>query len=201
MSDKEVPPADPDDLDFTDDERVAEIDEGRYVVGTGGPPNVAASRSDPGPDDDSGFQAPAEQKRAAERDPTSDAIGGDPAGGSAEVDRRAVSRWLATSFDGDGFAYGFDATLHTEGDTTRHRMVSNDVTATFDTLVSWFANNAGSDASPSEALGLLLVASDTPVDLPPVAITRFAAREGLSADDSIGDLVRAAEEAGGLRIE
>jgi hypothetical protein len=34
-----------------------------------------------------------------------------------------------------------------------------------------------------------------------VVIKQFAASQGLSASDSIGDLVRAAEEAGGFRIE
>ena len=122
------------------------------------------------------------------------------AGGDA-VDRQSVSRWLANSFDGDGFDYGIDATLHANGDTTRQRMVSNDVTATFDTLISWFASNAGPSSPTPEAIGLLLAASETTVDLPPVMIKRFAASQGLSASDSIGDLVRAAEEEGGFRIE
>jgi len=113
-----------------------------------------------------------------------------------------VSRWLASSFDDDGFTYGIDATLHVDGDTTRQRMVSNDVTATFDSLVSWFASNAGPSSPTPEALGLLLVASDdVDDDAPPVAIKRFAASQGLTASDSIGDLVRAAEEANGFRIE
>lgn len=112
-----------------------------------------------------------------------------------------MSRWLASSFDDDGFTYGIDATLHVDGDTTRQRMVSNDVTATFDSLVSWFASNAGPSSPTPEALGLLLVASETTVDVPPVAIKRFAASQGLTASDSIGDLVRAAEEANGFRIE
>jgi len=112
-----------------------------------------------------------------------------------------VSRWLASSFDDDGFTYGIDATLHVDGETTRQRMVSNDVTATFDALVSWFAANAGPNSPTPEALGLLLVAADTTVDVPPVAIKRFATSQGLTASDSIGDLVRAAEENGGFRIE
>ena len=219
MSDDDVPPADPNDLDFTDDERVAEIDEGRYVVGTDGRPKVDRAPRDL--DDDSGFTA-ATPENAAERDPTradpgqqaGDANAGGRSGpggpggsgasgasGGGDVDRQAVSRWLATSFDDDGFTYGLDATLHAEGSTTRNRMVSNDVTATFDTLISWFASNAGTDASPPEALGLLLLAADTPVDLPPVASKRFAASRGLSATDSIGDLIDAAEDAGGFRID
>ena len=252
MSDDDAVPADPDELDFTDDENVVEIGEGRYVVGTNGRPNVGRSRGQrrAPPDDDSGFTAadPAspEERRPAGDDPRSSAAGpgigergqqgggqagggragggqqsggqtaggGQPppnatqgqrrnraaAGGNA-VDRQSVSRWLANSFDGDGFDYGIDATLHANGDTTRQRMVSNDVTATFDTLVTWFASNAGPSSPTPEAIGLLLAASETTVDLPPVVIKRFAASQGLSASDSIGDLVRAAEEEGGFRIE
>ncbi|WP_066413753.1 DUF7500 family protein [Halorubrum aethiopicum] len=212
MSDHDAPPADPDDLDFTDDENVVEIGEGRYVVGTNGRPNVrqrsAESESDPGPADGSEFRSPADPASPAEREPVAggdDAGGVSSAGGStggdADVDRQAVSRWLAESFDGDGFDYGVDVTLHANGSTARNRMVSNDVTATFDTTLSWFVANAGPGTDPAEALGLLLVAADTPIDLPPVVIKRFAASQGLSADDSIGELIRAAEDAGGFRIE
>ena len=245
MSDDDAVPADPDELDFTDDENVVEIGEGRYVVGTNGRPNVGRSRGQrrAPPDDDSGFTAadptnPSERRPAGD-DPRASASGpgvgerGQQAGGQAggqpdagqqsggqpppnaaqgkrrnrsaaggdAVDRQAVSRWLANSFEGDGFAYGIDATLHANGDTTRQRMVSNDVTATFDTLISWFASNAGPSSPTPEAIGLLLAASETTVDIPPVMITRFAASQGLSASDSIGDLVRAAEEEGGFRIE
>ena len=224
-ADPDAPPADPDELDFTDDESVVEIGEGRYVVGTNGRPNVGRSRPQRGAGDESGFTSadpasPAE-RRPPGADPQANAAApgrgrGEPEGGrggrsgqgerggrrpAAEVDRQAVSRWLASSFDGDGFTYGIDATLHADGDTTRQRMVSNDVTATFDSLVTWFASNAGPSSPTPEALGLLLVASETTVDVPPVAIKRFAASQGLTASDSIGDLVRAAEEANGFRIE
>jgi hypothetical protein len=200
MSDDEAPPADPEDLDFTDDENVVEIGEGRYVVGTDGRPNLDGSGSGPAAADASDRAERAGQGGAA--DPS------DPSGASASgrgagepVDKAAVNRWLTGSFDNDGFEYGVDLTVSAEGQTARNRMVSNDVTATFDTLLSWFLANAGPESSPSEALGLLLVAADTSVELPPEAITQFAADQGLSADDSIGDLVRAAETAGGFRIE
>ena len=218
-SDPDAPPADPEELDFTDDENVVEIGESRYVVGTNGRPNVGRAQPSSASAEETGF-TPAEPTNPAERrppggDPRANATGpgvdagnaaagrGGSAGSAADtgVDRQAVSRWLATSFDDDGFTYGIDATLHVDGDTTRQRMVSNDVTATFDALVSWFASNAGPDSPTPEALGLLLVASETTVDLPPVAIKQFAASQGLSASDSIGDLVRAAEDAGGFRIE
>ncbi|TKX38058.1 hypothetical protein EXE51_05570 [Halorubrum sp. CGM5_25_10-8B] len=241
-SDPDATPADPEELDFTDDENVVEIGQGRYVVGTNGRPNVGRGREQrrAQPADDSGFTtadpANPDERRPAGDDPRASAAGpgvgergqpqsgqppdgrspgsgqpppsaaqgrgqSRPATGGDAVDRQSVSRWLATSFDGDGFDYGIDATLHAEGDTTRQRMVSNDVTATFDTLISWFASSAGPSSPTPEAIGLLLAASETTVDLPPVMIKRFAASQGLSASDSIGDLVRAAEDAGGFRIE
>jgi len=240
MSDHDAPtaepdatPADPEELDFTDDESVVEIGEGRYVVGTNGRPKVGRSQPAGRPADEPGFTpadpASPEQRQPAGARPHADTAGanaprqaahrqggqhhaggqsatanaGAPAsaGTAPVVDRTAVSRWLASSFDDDGFAYGIDATLFADGDTTRQRMVSNDVTATFDALVTWFASNAGPSSPTPEALGLLLVASETTVEVPPVAIKRFAASQGLTASDSIGDLVRAAEEAGGFRIE
>jgi hypothetical protein len=230
-ADPDATPADPEELDFTDDESVVEIGEGRYVVGTNGRPNVDRAQPTGQPADESEFTAADPASPAARQppgaNPQADTAGagtagqGAPGGGrggqppsgghptagtqsagdGATVDRQAVSRWLATSFDGDGFTYGIDATLHADGETTRQRMVSNDVTATFDSLVTWFASNAGPSSPVPEALGLLLVASETTVDVPPVAIKRFAASQGLTASDSIGDLVRAAEEAGGFRIE
>jgi hypothetical protein len=200
MSDDEAPPADPEDLDFTDDENVAEIGEGRYVVGTDGRPNLDGSGSGPAAADAS--------DRAGRRDPADPTASSGPAGASVSgqgagepVDKAAVNRWLTGSFDNDGFEYGIDLTVSAEGQTARNRMISNDVTATFDTLLSWFVANAGPESPPSEALGLLLVAADTSVELPPEAIQQFAADQGLSADDSIGDLMRAAENAGGFRIE
>lgn len=47
----------------------------------------------------------------------------------------------------------------------------------------------------------LFVANETAVDLPPVVIKEFATSKELTASGSIGDLVRAAEEAEGFRIE
>jgi len=229
-ADPDAPPADPDELDFTDDESVVEIGESRYVVGTNGRPNVRRAQPESRSADETGFTSadPANPDERRPPDPGGGA-GGAGAGGRAgtdaprgaggqaqggaptnrrqgardapEVDRQSVSRWLASSFDDDGFTYGIDATLHVDGDTTRQRMVSNDVTATFDSLVTWFASNAGPSSPTPEALGLLLVASETTVDVPPVAIKRFAASHGLTASDSIGDLVRAAEDSGGFRIE
>jgi hypothetical protein len=99
------------------------------------------------------------------------------------------------------FQYGFDATLTADGETSRHRMVSDDLPTTFETLVTWFAQSVGGDTPPERALGLLLTRSDTSVELPPDLIRKAAIEHGLSADDSIGDLLKAAKEDGSITME
>ncbi|WP_430504071.1 DUF7500 family protein [Haloparvum sp. PAK95] len=180
---------DPDDLDFSDDERVREIDESRYVVSAGdGAPNPPSS--DGTTDADSGDDADATA--------TADESAG-PAGNGVRAED--VSRWLTASFRDDGFTYGFDATLSVGDDVVRHRMVSNDVTTTFDTLLTWFSRNVGETTPPAEVLGILFAASNTPVQYPPGTLERYVADHGLSPDDSIADLLEVAEAHGGLRID
>ncbi|MGZ0747947.1 DUF7500 family protein [Haloparvum sp. AD34] len=180
---------DPDDLDFSDDERVREIDESRYVVSAGdGAPKPPSS--DGTTDADSGDDADAT------------ATAGESAGPSGNgVRAEDVSRWLTASFRDDGFTYGFDATLSVGDDVVRHRMVSNDVTTTFDTLLTWFSRNVGETTPPAEVLGILFAASNTPVQYPPGTLERYVADHDLSPDDSIADLLEVAEAHGGLRID
>lgn len=180
---------DPDDLDFSDDERVREIDESRYVVSAGdGAPNPPSS--DGTTDADAGDDAAATA--------TADESGGSSGEGVSAED---VSRWLTASFRDDGFTYGFDATLSVGDDVVRHRMVSNDVTTTFDTLLTWFSRNVGETTPPAEVLGILFAASNTPVQYPPGTLERYVADHDLSPDDSIADLLEVAEAHGGLRID
>jgi hypothetical protein len=117
------------------------------------------------------------------------------------LDSAAVRRHLARSLSEPDFRYGFDATLTADGETSRHRMVSDDLPTTFETLVTWFAQSVGGDTSPERALGLLLTKSDASVELPPDLIRKAAVEHGLSADDSIGDLLRAAKEEGSITME
>lgn len=173
---------DPDDLDFSDDERVREIDESRYVVSAGdGAPNPPPDHETDESDADAGAEASGQSS--------------DP------VTAEDVSRWLTASFRDDGFTYGFDATLSVGDDVVRHRMVSNDVTTTFDTLLTWFSRNVGETTPPAEVLGILFAASNTPVQYPPGTLKRYVADHDLSPDDSIADLLEVAEAHGGLRID
>lgn len=118
-----------------------------------------------------------------------------------DFDAGAVGEWLAASLADTEFAYGFDATLSLDGRTTRHRMASDDVGETFETLVTWFADAAGGDTATEDALGILLAGMDTAPRLPPNVVRSALAGLGLSRDDSVEDVLAALEEADGLRLE
>jgi len=182
---------DPDDLDITSDERVEQLDEARFVISSGGRPNVS---------DDAAPSDVAERSSAGDDD--SDDGSSDADGSSDDdVDDAAVSRWLATSFAENGFSHGFDATVKVDGSVSRHRMVSNDVTATFETLVLWYVRQVSGTTPPEETLGLLLASSDFTTRFPPQTLQHLLEAYDLSAEDSIADLVAAVDEAGGFDVD
>lgn len=168
---------DPDDLDFTDDERVVQIDEDRYVISGDGPPRL--------------------------QDPTTDATISPESSGSPPADtpkdaltQAEVSKWLAASFQDTGFTYGFDATMAVDNEVTRHRLVSNDLPITFETLLTWFVRNATTDSTTEEALGILLVASGMSVQYPPHTLKQLVEEVGLEPTDTIATLLEAVDEDG-----
>ncbi|MFB6078474.1 MAG: hypothetical protein ABEJ80_05805 [Halarchaeum sp.] len=177
---------DPDDLDITSDERVERLDDDRFVISSGGRPNVSADATPSG---------------HAERSSDADDATDESDGADASVDDAAVSRWLATSFAENGFSHGFDATVKVDGAVSRHRMVSNDVTATFETLVLWYVRQVSGTTPPEETLGLLLASSDFTTRFPPQTLQHLLEAYDLSPEDSIADLVAAVDEAGGFDVD
>ena len=175
---KDGPVLDPDDLDLTERDEVSELGEDRFLISSSGPATDVSdhiSDSDPEP----------------ESEPSST---GDP----AQVDAKAVSKWLAESMTDNGFDYGFDATLKFDGSVVRHRMVSNDVVTTFETLMLWYARQVGGDTPVEETLGILLAESDMPITYPTKSLGGLLHRHDLSREDSIADLIAAVDDAGGL---
>ncbi|WP_049987006.1 DUF7500 family protein [Halobellus rufus] len=154
----------PDDLDYTGSERVAELSDGRYVIAT---------------DND---DAP-----SVEGDGDEEAEGPDDRGTLA---RQQTSRYLSER----GGDYSLALTAAFDGEIRHHESVSDDVATTFGDLVTWYVDQIDTEASTSEAIGILLLASETSVTYPTNALASVLQTHGLSLDDSIGDLVDALRE-------
>src|SRR6056297_1064072 len=89
-ADPDATPADPEELDFTDDESVVEIGKGRYVVGTNGRPNVKPAQPPDEPADETGFTA-ADPTSPAERQPPDANSQADTAGAGGAPPGQATS--------------------------------------------------------------------------------------------------------------
>ena len=161
----------PEDLDYTASERVAELSDDRYVVATDeSPPSVDGDGEDGDPDTDD----------------TED---------RGSLARQQMARYVSDR-DTD---YGLVLTAAIDGEVEHLEHHSDDVAEAFGDLATWYASQVDADSDPAEALGILLLASDTPVSFPAKSLAPILKQHGLTLDDSIEDLV-AALAGEGLRI-
>ena len=208
---KEGPVLSPEELDISNDERVKEIDDGRYVVSSGGP--VSNQQSEPAGELKSGqSDSPAREEYktgpnpAIEQndDPTPLEAPPDdepePSAPSQSLDARSVHNWLSEDLQAANSEYAFDITANFGGDVSQQRMVSNDVVTTFETLVMWYAQQVDRNTPVEQVLGILLMEANVPVRYPPKAIRRALKSTNLSADDTIADLMREVKENQGLQL-
>ncbi|MFD1587978.1 hypothetical protein ACFR9U_13405 [Halorientalis brevis] len=208
---EEGPVLSPEELDISNDERVKEIDDGRYVVSSGGP--VSNQQSEPAGELESGpSDSPARDEYktgpnpAIEQndDPTPlEAPPNDepePPAPSDSLDARSVHNWLSDDLQAANSEYAFDITANFGGDVSQQRMVSNDVVTTFETLVMWYAQQVDRNTPVEQVLGILLMEANVPVRYPPKAIRRALKSTSLSADDTIADLMREVKENQGLQL-
>jgi hypothetical protein len=172
----------PEELDITADQHVVELDDGRFLISAEDEPVEAPDALD---DLDVG---PSE--------PTADS----PPPTARELDAEAVHAWLADRLEDADSRYGFDITAVFEGSVVRQELFSDDVTATFENLLVWYAQHVGSDTPVEDVLGILIARSTAPIRLPPNAVREIAEAYGLSPDDRLDDLYAAVEREGGLRF-
>lgn len=165
----------PEELDITDEENVREIGEGRYVISPGGgPPNVR--------------EAEANAPEPAETDPER----------PDDVDIEEVHDWIAAHLESSSSEYAFDVTARFEGRVKQNALYSNDVVATFENLVSWYAQHAGGETPVEDVLGLLLLESNLTVRFPAESLVAFAESHDLERSDSLAALYEAVRNAGGI---
>ncbi|QLH79354.1 hypothetical protein HZS55_19545 [Halosimplex rubrum] len=177
----------PDELDITQDEHVAEIDDGRYVVSPGEPIGDTPAVDD--------------HTSAADRPPeTPPEPAAEPAAEPPELTEADVHEFLATQFSDSGSRYGFDITATFDGSIRQRQMVSNDVVTIFESLVLWYAQQIDGKTPVEEVLGILLMEANVPVRYPPASLRRLLESTELSPEDSIADLIAAVGDEDGFRI-
>lgn len=175
----------PDELDIADDEHVAEIDDGRYVVSPNGPiGDVPRNATDEGAD-------PVSETPSSEP--------GDPAR-PPEVTETDVRDWLSEQFTETDSRYGFDVTATFDGSVEHRRMMSNDVVTIFESLVLWYAQQIDGTTPVEEVLGILLMEANVPVRYPSAGLQQVLESTDLGPEDSIADLAEAIDADDGFRI-
>jgi hypothetical protein len=101
--------------------------------------------------------------------------------------RQQMARYVS---DRDA-AYGFVLTAAIDGEVDHLEHDSDDVADAFGDLAAWYVSQVDAETDPAEALGILLLASDTPVSFPAKSLAPVLKQHGLTLDDSIEDLVEA----------
>jgi hypothetical protein len=189
----------PDELDIADDEHVAEIDDGRYVVSPNEPigdvPGQQNDESEPAGsgvagDGRSTGRSDSQADRRTHPEPQA---GPDPEPVVTEAD---VREWLTEQFEATDSRYGFDVTATFDGTVEQRRMVSNDVVTIFESLVLWYAQQIDSTTPVEEVLGILLMEANVPVRYPTASLQHVLESTDLEPDDSIADLASAIEDDG-----
>ncbi|WP_136716792.1 DUF7500 family protein [Halorientalis salina] len=219
---EEGPVLSPEELDISNDERVKEIDDGRYVVSSGGPvtdqqtdpageleagqadtpasdeyktgPNPAIDNDDPTPLE-SAPNTEADQPSASQSPSQSQ-----PQPQSQSLDARSVHNWLSEDLQASNSDYAFDVTANFGGNVSQQRMVSNDVVTTFETLVMWYAQQVDRNTPVGQVLGILLMEANVPIRYPTKALRSALQSTNLSADDTIADLLAEVKENQGLEL-
>lgn len=199
----------PEELDISDDEHVAEIEDGRYVVSPNDPIGdvdgieTNESESQPTPEQSAGDvqrelddQSPPPSNESNTPSPSAGEPWQDDATATGELTEADVEAWLRDSFESADSRYGFHVTATFDGRVSQRRMMSNDVVTIFESLILWYAQHIDSETPVEEILGILLTESNVPINYPTESLSKAIKARGLGPDDSIGELMEAIGENG-----
>jgi hypothetical protein len=212
----------PEELDISESEHVEQLDEDRFVVspdarvdstpsdtrqGASSGPERPQPDPEPEPDPEPDPAQARDPSHAQDSDPShaqdsdpSHARDPEPEQRGTDLSQERVHRWLRESFVDNSSRYGFDVTATFDGSVNQRRMASNDVVTIFESLVLWYAQQVDSDTPVEEILGILLMEANVPVRYPPESLKHMVKSAGLGPEDTIADLLAAAEEKEGLEL-
>lgn len=180
----------PEELDIADDDSVAEIDDGRYVIAPEG-----ASLDHDAVEGNAGSSA---ESATATEPAEQDGEATDPAQPQGRLDAAAVRAWLEEDVGTVSSRYGFRITATTEGAVGHQQMFSDDVGTVFDGLLMWYAQQLDRETPVEDVLGILLLESNVRVRFPVRAFTAVLDRHDLGPEDTISDLFEAVYDGSGV---
>ena len=156
----------PDELDLADRDEVTELSDGRFVVSAdGSPPSVS----------DLETETEAEESTPPEVD--------------AELTEATVKEWYEQQLTRSPTEFGYYISLKADDEIRHHTVHSDDITTAFNSLLLWYATTVDHEMPPGAVLGILLSETDTPVQYPVQSFEEFILSQGLSTDDTIGELL------------
>ncbi|ALG82247.1 DUF7500 family protein [Halanaeroarchaeum sulfurireducens] len=186
----------PEELDIACEERVAEIEEGRFVIGPDGPPNAeeSSSRSGDVDSDESRARTLEDLERDANRE--SSVLAGDLTDDASTGAR--VKRWITEDLERTDSQYAYRIAAKTGDAISHQQLASDDIGTAFDGLLMWYAQQVADGTPVEEALGILLSESRIRVRYPISGMLAYLEANDLEPDDSIADLLDAIRETDGL---
>lgn len=182
----------PEELDISNSEYVESLDEnGRYVVSPGGgPPNVPDSMSEEN-------TAGRDETRTQRNEPTeADLSGGHRESQAAMRSPESARSLLIDELERSNARYGIDVVARFDGNTARHRTASDDVIATFENLVLWYARHV-TDGTPADEVIEILLREASFVETETPNLAKLLETHDLDRSDSIADLVTAIRDESG----
>jgi hypothetical protein len=187
----------PEELDIASEERVAEIEEGRFVIGSDGPPETAdaVQSQETGQDNAETRARPLED---LERETSSESSILDEDQGGGRLTGADVKRWIGTELDRTDSQYAYRIAAKTGDAISHQQLASDDIGTAFDGLMMWYAQQVADGTPVEEALGILLAESNIRIRYPITGMLAYLEANDLDPDDAIADLLETIRASDGL---
>ncbi len=204
----------PEELDFTEEEEVEELDESRFVIGAEGQPQienkeefeareaeaensntnvVSAEEGEPAPQTEAQDQTTEPEQRQSEP-----AARSRSAQEPLELRGSDVKRWITANLERTDSQYAYRLAAKTGDNVSHQELASDDIGMAFDGLLMWYAQQVGDGTAVEDTLGILLAESNIRVRFPLVGMISYLEKHDLSPEDSIADLLSVIREHDGL---
>lgn len=199
----------PEDLDFTVDEKVEQLDEGKFVIGTDSKPRVPPDEQT---DAKPGGAIPERRVEEPSEEPEESTTGAESGtfdvGGSTptrfdrpatdELTGRQVKSFISQELRRTDSQYAYRIAAKTGESVSHQQLASDDIGMAFDGLLMWYAQQVSSDTAVEDALGILLAKSNIRIRYPVKLLAAYLRQHDLSPDDDIQDLLEAIKTEDGL---